>query len=84
MADFDGIVTAVYLDAGQVVNAGQKVLTIARPEIREALRLNADNPEAHFNLGYMLLASGNYKEGWKEMEWRWKRQDIPVMRPIRR
>ncbi|HYD07524.1 MAG TPA: efflux RND transporter periplasmic adaptor subunit [Reyranella sp.] len=36
-ADFDGIVTAVHLDAGQVVNVGQKVLTIARPEIREAV-----------------------------------------------
>jgi RND family efflux transporter MFP subunit len=37
VADFAGIVTAVYLDAGQVVNAGQKILTIARPEIREAV-----------------------------------------------
>ena len=37
VADFDGIVTAVYLDAGQVVNAGQKIMTIARPEIREAV-----------------------------------------------
>jgi RND family efflux transporter MFP subunit len=36
-ADFDGIVTAVYLDAGQVVNAGQRIMTIARPEIREAV-----------------------------------------------
>jgi RND family efflux transporter MFP subunit len=37
VADFAGIVTATYLDAGQVVNAGQKILTIARPEIREAV-----------------------------------------------
>jgi len=37
VADFDGIVTAVYLDAGQVVNAGQRIMTIARPEIREAV-----------------------------------------------
>lgn len=36
-ADFDGIVTAVFLDAGQVVSVGQKVMTIARPEIREAV-----------------------------------------------
>lgn len=36
-ADFDGIVTAVFLDAGQVVNVGQKVLTVARPEVREAV-----------------------------------------------
>jgi RND family efflux transporter MFP subunit len=37
VADFDGIVTAVYLDAGQVVAAGQRIMTIARPEIREAV-----------------------------------------------
>lgn len=36
-ADFAGVVTATYVDAGQVVNAGQKILTVARPEIREAV-----------------------------------------------
>src|SRR5712675_51581 len=36
-ADFDGIVTARYAEPGQVVNAGQKIVTIARPEIREAV-----------------------------------------------
>lgn len=36
-ADFDGVVTATHLQAGQVVNAGQKVVTIARPDIREAV-----------------------------------------------
>jgi RND family efflux transporter MFP subunit len=36
-ADVAGIVTAVYLDQGQVVNAGQKIMTIARPEVREAV-----------------------------------------------
>ena len=35
-ADFNGIVTNRYAEAGQVVNPGQKVLTIARPEVREA------------------------------------------------
>jgi hypothetical protein len=30
-------VTATYVDAGQVVNAGQKILTIAKPEVREAV-----------------------------------------------
>jgi RND family efflux transporter MFP subunit len=36
-ADFDGIVTARYAEPGQVVNAGQKIVTVARPEIREAV-----------------------------------------------
>lgn len=36
-ADFDGVVTAAPLEAGQVVNPGQKVVTIARPDVREAV-----------------------------------------------
>ena len=36
-ADFDGVVTATWLEQGQVVNIGQKIMTIARPEIREAV-----------------------------------------------
>ncbi len=35
-ADFDGVVTGRYAEPGQVVNPGQKIVTIARPEIREA------------------------------------------------
>jgi membrane fusion protein, multidrug efflux system len=36
-ADFDGVVTARYAQPGQVVNPGQKIVTIARPEVREAV-----------------------------------------------
>ena len=36
-ADFDGVVTAVEADVGQVVLPGQTVVTIARPDIREAI-----------------------------------------------
>jgi RND family efflux transporter MFP subunit len=36
-ADFAGVVTGAYIDAGQVVNTGQKIVTIARPEVREAV-----------------------------------------------
>ena len=36
-ADFDGVVTGRYAEPGQVVNAGQKIVTLARPEIREAV-----------------------------------------------
>ena len=36
-ADFDGVVTGRHASPGQVVTAGQKVVTIARPEIREAV-----------------------------------------------
>lgn len=35
--DFAGVVTAVSADVGQVVSPGQNVLTVARPDIREAV-----------------------------------------------
>jgi RND family efflux transporter MFP subunit len=36
-ADFDGVVTQKWAEPGQVVTAGQKVITLARPEVREAV-----------------------------------------------
>ncbi len=36
-ADFAGVVTGAYIDPGQVINPGQKIVTIARPEVREAV-----------------------------------------------
>lgn len=36
-SDFDGVVTTVDAEVGQVVAAGQTVMTVARPDIREAV-----------------------------------------------
>ena len=36
-ADFAGVVTAVSADVGQVVSPGQSVVTVARPDVREAV-----------------------------------------------
>lgn len=41
-ADFDGVVTERLAEVGQVLSAGQAVVTVARPEIREAV---VDIPE---------------------------------------
>jgi RND family efflux transporter MFP subunit len=35
--EFDGVVTAWHAEAGQVVSAGQQVVTLARPEVKEAV-----------------------------------------------
>jgi RND family efflux transporter MFP subunit len=37
IADYDGVVTAVDTEVGQVVTPGQPVMTIARPDVREAV-----------------------------------------------
>ena len=42
-ADFDGVVTATEAELGEVVQPGQTVVTIARPDIREAV---VDLPES--------------------------------------
>lgn len=42
-ADFDGVVTAVDAEVGQVVQPGQDVVTLARPDVLEAV---ADMPES--------------------------------------
>ena len=44
-ADFAGVVTAVGAEAGQVVSPGQNIVTIARPDVREAVvDIGADFP----------------------------------------
>jgi len=42
-SDFDGVVTAVSAEVGQIVAGGQTVVTVARPDIREAV---IDVPDA--------------------------------------
>ena len=39
---------------------------------RKAIASKPDYAEAHFNLSLALLLSGDFSEGWKEYEWRWK------------
>ena len=42
---------------------------------QDALELDPDYPYSHFHMSRLLLLSGNYKQGWKEYEWRWKTKD---------
>ena len=37
LADFEGVVTAVGAEVGQVVSPGETVVTVARPDLREAV-----------------------------------------------
>lgn len=40
-----------------------------------SMDINHDHPTTHLHLGFAYLLKGNFKRGWREMEWRWK---IPV------
>ena len=38
------------------------------------LRAVPDHAEAHWNRALLLLLQGQYAEGWREYEWRWKKR----------
>jgi len=37
-----------------------------------ALQIDPETPEAHWNRSLTLLRMGDFEQGWKEYEWRWK------------
>jgi len=45
--------------------------------LRQAVAIAPDYAEAHFNLSRVLLIQGNYQDGWRENEWRWKCREFP-------
>ncbi len=51
---------------------GKGQLNEAVASYHKALQLNPNLAEAHWNMSLALLLLGNFKEGWKEYEWRWK------------
>ncbi len=44
----------------------------AEAHYRRAIALKHDFPDAHFNLGMLLLRQGRFPEGFRECEWRWQ------------
>jgi len=43
---------------------------------RDALLRAPDSAEAHWNLSLALLLSGEFPEGWREYQWRWRRDSF--------
>ena len=44
----------------------------AEAHYRRAIALKHEFPDAHFNLGMLLLRLGRFPEGFRECEWRWQ------------
>ncbi len=64
-----------YLDA--INNLGSVVQSLGRLEdaeicFRRGLTIEPESADVHWNLSLALLQKGEYEEGWKEYEWRWK------------
>jgi tetratricopeptide (TPR) repeat protein len=43
---------------------------------QNALQVDPNFANAHWNMSLALLLSVNFKQGWKEYEWRWKTKDF--------
>ncbi len=39
---------------------------------RHAIAIDPENVDAHWDLSHAELALGNFEQGWKEYEWRWR------------
>ena len=44
----------------------------AEAHYRRAIALKNEFPDAHFNMGMLLLRLGRFPEGFRECEWRWQ------------
>jgi tetratricopeptide (TPR) repeat protein len=56
--------------AGALVDARR--LDDAREQFAKAIELDAGLPDAHYGLGMLQLLEGNYADGWKNYERRWR------------
>lgn len=70
VAEFDGVITAVRFEAGQIVTEGQPIVTIAKPS---ELEVEADLPEDMAASAHSLSASANF----------WDADDIAVQLKLR-
>jgi tetratricopeptide (TPR) repeat protein len=55
----------------------QRALAEARACYDRALALDPHLVDARFNRSMVLLAQGDYPEGWKDYEWRWQASGYP-------
>jgi tetratricopeptide (TPR) repeat protein len=46
--------------------------------LRRALELMPHDADTHFSLGMTLLMLGEWREGWREYDWRWRTRDFKV------
>jgi len=56
--------------AGALVDARR--LDDAREQFAKAIELDAELPDAHYGLGMLQLLEGDFADGWKNYEWRWR------------
>jgi Tetratricopeptide repeat len=63
-AQFHNGLSQVHFDRGEYDQGYDAILT--------ALACDPEHPESHLSLAHALLASGNFRAGWAEYEWRFQ------------
>lgn len=77
---------AIALEPGRVdamANLGQTLADLGRSEealasCREAIARRPDYALAHWNKSLIDLRLGNFADGWREYEWRWRYSGFPT------
>ena len=46
--------------------------------LKNGIKVEPNNPNLHWNLSLALLQNGEFEEGWREYEWRWKMPKFSV------
>jgi len=78
LADYDRALALKpdYVDA--LVNRGSALRYLNRPDdaiesLDRAIALNPELAEAHWNRALTCLSVGDFEQGWRSYEWRWRR-----------
>ena len=62
---------AGYLNLGNTLR-DLKLMTDAQTAYNKAIALKPDYADAYWNQSLLLLSRGDFEQGWKLFEWRWK------------
>jgi tetratricopeptide (TPR) repeat protein len=74
--DLDPNFAMAYCNLGVALQEEKGQLNEAISCYQKALQLDPELVDAHLNMSLLLLLRGNFEEGWKEYEWRWKLKDF--------
>lgn len=73
--ELDGTNPAVLVSYGAVLSDLARYDEVLATQ-GQALALQPDDAKAHFNRAHVLLLRGDFEQGWKEYEWRWKTSEF--------
>jgi tetratricopeptide (TPR) repeat protein len=83
LAANDAVLAAAPEHLGALLNRGKALaqlnrLAEASTSYDKAIALRKDYADAHFNAAQVLLTLGDYRRGFVEYEWRWRRTGMPA------